>query len=279
MALTSARFRWNSRLSQVEGNNPPMRRGESNHAVRLVQQTLIDCGYSLPVSVRKYGSPDGIYGAETKREAGRYQSDSGLSSDGVVGQNTIRQMDADAAGLGLTEVLPPLPAVARYTVPGLAVVYDQVSPGHTNLCWAYSYAMLYSWKHKQCNEPKALVASLGQPWKGMVDNNRPISSTQVPSFARAGGLRMQPLACYPPSGWVDLLKRNGLIWIWQLNASASMGHIRVLAGVSGDGNTQGTTMYVLDPWKGRRYHETFEQFTRRYEGTAHASLPAQLLHW
>lgn len=278
MALTSPRFRWNSRLQQVENNNPVMRMGEQHHAVRLVQQSLIDLGYSMPVSTQKYNSPDGMFGKESRAKAHQFQSDTaGLSADGVVGKNTIKALDT--ALPQASPVLPSLPARSRYRVPGLSVVYDQVSPGHTNLCWAYSYTMLYSWKHRQCNEVGTLMEQLGQPWKTMYDNNRTIQGSQFPAFARAAGLQCRPLQCYTVSGWVEMLKQSGLIWIGQLNASASMGHIRVLAGVSGDGNVSGTSMYVLDPWLGRRYHETFEQFTRRYEGAASASVPAQLLHW
>ena len=200
-----------------------------------------------------------------------------MQADGVVGQNTIRALDTLLPNA--SPMLPSLPARARYTVPGLAVVYDQVAPGHTLLCWAYSYAMLYSWKHQECNEVGTLMAMLGQPWKRMYDNNRPIRASQVTAFASAGGLQQAPRQCFPVSSWVEMLRQWGLIWIWQLNASASFGHIRVLAGVTGDGNLEGTKMYILDPWLGRRYHETFEQFTRRYEDSAHASLPAQLLHW
>ena len=278
MALTSPRFRWNSRLEHVEKNSPVMRKGEQHHAVRLVQQSLIDLGFPMPTSTKKYGSPDGIYGSETRKKVHQYQSGvSTLSADGVVGKNTIRSLDA--ALPNASPVLPSLPARARYTVPGIKVVYDQVSPGHTNLCWAYSYTMLYSWKHGQCNEVGTLMEMLGNPWKTMYDNNRPIPASRVMAFAQATGLQTEPLACYTVAGWVEQLRRHGLIWIWQLNAGASFGHIRVLAGVTGDGSPDGSKLYILDPWLGRRYHETFEQFTRRYEGTAHASLPAQLLHW
>lgn len=279
MTLTSSRYRWNSRLGRVENNSPVMRSGEQGQAVRLVQQTLIDLGYPMPTTVRKYGSPDGIYGSETTAQIRSYQGDNSLSSDGKVGKNTITALDGDCSANGFSGILPALPARARYMVPGISVTYDQLQRGHTNLCWAYSYTMLYSWKHRECNDAEQVVTALGDPWKRMFDNNRTIGSGQVGNFARAGGLQLGPLQCLTSAGWVELLRAHGLIWIWQLNGGASMGHIRVLAGVSGDGNDSSTRMYILDPWQGRRYYETFEQFTRRYEETAHSSFASQMLYW
>ena len=96
MALSSPRFRWSNRLQQVELNNPPMRHGEKGQAVRLIQQCMIDLSINpMTNSIKRCGSPDGIYGRETKVAVDSYQTSKRLSSDGVVGQNTMRALDVD----------------------------------------------------------------------------------------------------------------------------------------------------------------------------------------
>jgi hypothetical protein len=63
--------------------------------VHLVQMALLDLGYAMPGSTGnvKY-SPDGIYGEETTRVVKQFQKDSRtLSTDGIVGQKTIQELD------------------------------------------------------------------------------------------------------------------------------------------------------------------------------------------
>ena len=91
--LTSPWFRWNDALIAASKNAPPMRKGYVGYAARIIQLALIELGYSMPRTVAKYGSPDGIYGAETKSKVISFQKKHGLSKDGVVGKNTIAKMD------------------------------------------------------------------------------------------------------------------------------------------------------------------------------------------
>src|SRR6516165_719514 len=58
--LQSPRFAGNTRLEAVFDNAPPMSEGESGEPVKIVQQALIDDGFSMPISIRKLGEPDGI---------------------------------------------------------------------------------------------------------------------------------------------------------------------------------------------------------------------------
>lgn len=95
MALTSPRFQPNAALAEVESNGKVLKIGSSGTPVHLVQMALLDLGYSLPVSTAKANySPDGIYGEETRQAVKKFQKDSGtLKDDGVVGQETIRELD------------------------------------------------------------------------------------------------------------------------------------------------------------------------------------------
>ena len=107
----SVHFRGNARLVLVGENNPIMKKGEEGHAVRLVQQALIDLGYKMPATTAKFGSPDGIYGSETKKQVLQFQKDQGLSKDGIVGAQTLARIDDQLVARRVVfKGLPALPA-------------------------------------------------------------------------------------------------------------------------------------------------------------------------
>ena len=93
MAFTSPRFSGNTRLAAAATNNPPMNWGEVGQPVRLVQQALLDLGFSMPHSTSRFGSPDGIFGDETKTQLSAFQRRHGLTADGVAGEQTLAKLD------------------------------------------------------------------------------------------------------------------------------------------------------------------------------------------
>ena len=66
---------------------PTLKKGASGNITRLLQEKLISLGYNC-------GScgADGKFGADTKNAVIAYQKKSGLSADGIVGQNTWRKL-------------------------------------------------------------------------------------------------------------------------------------------------------------------------------------------
>ena len=62
---------------------PVLARGNESYTVRVLQYLLTGNGYSLP----KHGA-DGDFGAETETAVKAFQSDNGLTADGVVGKAT-----------------------------------------------------------------------------------------------------------------------------------------------------------------------------------------------
>lgn len=66
-------------LTRVLSLQSPRLQGED---VLLLQQRLVELGYT------EVGEPDGIFGGMTQTAVVRFQSDSGLSADGIVGQAT-----------------------------------------------------------------------------------------------------------------------------------------------------------------------------------------------
>ncbi len=277
MALNSPRFRWSQRLRQVENNNPPMRLGDRGHAVRLVQQSLIDLGVgALPVSVRKYGSPDGIYGRETRAAVHKFQSGQpGLVADGVVGRNTIRRLDTLLPNANPR--LPALPSRARYIVPGIKPAIAQPT---NNVCWATAYTILRSWKDKTSYQISTVMDMVGAKYRRRFDNNQGLSWGDYPEFCRLARMRSEPLQCLPVSSWVELLRTYGLLFIGAPWLPGPVGgHVRVLEGVTGDGNMGSTWMKIIDPWGGRRYPETLELFNAIYEDGGLQDRKIQIAHF
>ena len=62
---------------------PTCRKGAKGNITKIIQRLLIEKGYKLP----QYGA-DGSFGAETEKAVKAFQSDHGLSVDGIVGKNT-----------------------------------------------------------------------------------------------------------------------------------------------------------------------------------------------
>lgn len=60
-----------------------IKRGNKGTAVKEMQQLLIAAGYSMP----KYGA-DGTFGAESEAALRDFQTDNGLSADGICGPKT-----------------------------------------------------------------------------------------------------------------------------------------------------------------------------------------------
>lgn len=112
MALKSPRFNRSEQLIRASDNNPPLNGGTQGEGVRLLQQALIDSGFPMPISIRRFGSPDGIYGRETKDAVRGFQRQHKLSPDGIAGRGTMAKLDELFPGDG--EPLPPLPGL-KYT--------------------------------------------------------------------------------------------------------------------------------------------------------------------
>src|SRR5687767_12526568 len=94
MALRSPRFAGNARLEAAANNSPTIKWGEQGEAVKILQQAYLDLGFSMPISTKKTGKPDGIFGNETFSVTKAFQSKHTLSPDGIVGRDTMAKLDA-----------------------------------------------------------------------------------------------------------------------------------------------------------------------------------------
>lgn len=108
IVLRSLRFRSDSRLQATANNRPPMRQGERGLAVQKLQKALIDLKFPMPISIRRRGTPDGIYGTETTATVRKFQQKYGLKVDGVVGRNTMSRLDQLFASAPPPPPAPPV---------------------------------------------------------------------------------------------------------------------------------------------------------------------------
>lgn len=91
--LESTLFKDNPTLQNICQNKYPysLHYGSSGEAVKLVQEALMDLGYSLP------SGADGYFGWETMDAVMNFQSDHGFSRDGIVGPCTLEALDSAIA--------------------------------------------------------------------------------------------------------------------------------------------------------------------------------------
>lgn len=260
MTLTSPRFSFDQRLQAAARNAPPLRAGDTGVSVRRLQQGFIDCGFPMPRSTRRYGTPDGIYGGETRQTCIAFQRREHLSQDGSAGRNTLHRLDALLPNNAPS--LPPLPAPPLYVVPGLKTVIAQP----TNLvCWATVYCMMLSWRDQLSYSIEESADAVAIKYGNMVRNNQSLPTAEFGPFIQAAGMRLEPMANLPLSTWGDHLRSYGLLWVGQLNfvgPGAGL-HSRIVEGLVGAEGRE--TMMIIDPAGGRRYQEQWDRFLYKYE--------------
>ncbi len=94
MSLRSKRLRNNSQLQNAADNNPPLRNGSTGSGVRILQDSLVELGYSMPITTNNGKSgADGIFGSETAKTVQAFQADERLSADGIAGRDTLHRLD------------------------------------------------------------------------------------------------------------------------------------------------------------------------------------------
>jgi peptidoglycan hydrolase-like protein with peptidoglycan-binding domain len=254
-------------LQKASENAPPIRWQEQGEAVAILQQAFIDLGFPMPVSTRKTGKPDGIFGSETLTTVKAFQTKYGLKSDGVIGRDTMTKLDGLLPGAGPP---PPKPGgLLPYLVPGLKTVIAQPSPMS---CWATVYCMMRSWKDQASYPIRDAVLRVGQKWANYYDQSFPptkqgLPPTEFGPFLAAANMAHQPMMNLPIDGWARLLRQRGLLWIGAsvtVNPNTGL-HSRILEGMTGDGSPGATQMQIIDPAGGTRYSEPFLIFLAKYE--------------
>ena len=113
MALSYPLFQACPRVQKACANSPWMKWGESSEGVALLQGGLLDVGYTMPISMRAAGRPDGKYGNETYEVVRKFQSDQNLGVDGTAGRQTVTRLDAMLSGRSKPKPKPAPPKPKR----------------------------------------------------------------------------------------------------------------------------------------------------------------------
>ena len=157
------------------------------------------------------------------------------------------------------------PANVTYTVPGLVAVIRQPT---SLVCWATAYAIMRSWKDQASYSIRDAVARVAEKYGIMVDKNQGLPPAEFTPFLSAAGMQHEPMANLTIQGWQNLLKRYGPLWVGTLGvvSPGTYLHSRIIEGMRGNGDADGTWMKIVDPENGSRYEELFRVFLGRYEG-------------
>jgi peptidoglycan hydrolase-like protein with peptidoglycan-binding domain len=121
--LTATRFIGNAVLEEVYDRKRSLRNGDSGVAVRLIQESLIAQGFSLPV----FGA-DSKFGAETERAVRAFQVATGARKiDGIVGSETMQLLNMhDPGGTTTTGPAAGGPAIGPALPPATAAVFSEL---------------------------------------------------------------------------------------------------------------------------------------------------------
>ena len=169
--LQSPTYAGNARLQKAYDNSPTISIGESDtDAVKLVQQGLIDDGFDMPISTRKTGGPDGIFGQETHQTVYQFQTKYSLDRDGVVGRQTMGKLDELAGGRTMPKKEPDIEAtdeaMGEHVVETMDLMNDPVSKSPTSGVW-YDF----NYRHRHEIDPANYPMEESQYKRGYADPN------------------------------------------------------------------------------------------------------------
>jgi len=149
--LQSPRFAGNLRLEAAFDNESYVQIGARGQHVAVLQQALVDAGHPLA----KHGE-DGIFGSETHGALKSYQSERGLRADGIVGQETMGDLDRLYATSPPHPHIPPeLPDICS-----LLLLEQKVQPDENGLV---STAFLTPEQRKAADSLPSRTLPDGQP--------------------------------------------------------------------------------------------------------------------
>ena len=157
------------------------------------------------------------------------------------------------------------------------IAYDvQLVPQQTGMsCWAASAAMIVGWNDQVSIDPSEIAKGIGY-WS-QYKNGLSANDTKMFSY---WGLRPEPPQCYTVDGFAQMLHASGPLWVaGDLGTTGREPHVRVVAGMQGDGTPEGTVLTIHDPWQkgmtqfrspnnGSTYTMTYKEFTENQERLA-----------
>lgn len=157
------------------------------------------------------------------------------------------------------------------------IAYDvELVPQQTGMsCWAAAAAMIVGWNDMVSIDPSEIARGIGY-WS---QYSKGLAASDTTMFAY-WGLRPEPPLCYTVTGFAQMLDAHGPLWVaGDLGATGREPHVRVVAGMQGDGTPDGTILTIHDPWQrgmttfrtpnnGSTYTMTFSEFMANQERLA-----------
>lgn len=176
---------------------------------------------------------DGDFGNKTHRAVVSFQNANWLTPDGVVGKCTWNALTGNEKYNVLHRV-------------------NLVSQPTNDTCWAASTAMLLGLP-TAIKLPPAL-AHLAPPGTGLLNDSAMQNPTHMQEFCNYYRLTLNYPQSYTADGLYDLIKRKpvmaNILWDTSnyVSGAGSSGHMIVIAGIRGNGEEDGTTLRIYDPW-------------------------------
>ena len=149
-----------------------------------------------------------------------------------------------------------------YEVPGIKFALAQPT---SLVCWATVYTMMNCWRRQMSVPIHDAVAAVGARFATMFDNNQALPPADFIPFLRSAGMSHEPMANLTIATWEQKLRNYGLLWVGTMNGDFSGRHSRIIEGMTGNGQPNGTMMKIIDPDGGLRYTEPFMTFLSKYE--------------
>ena len=146
-------------------------------------------------------------------------------------------------------------------------------------CWAAGAAMVVGWRDQVSINPREIARAAGY-WAQYAQGLEPEDTRLLEDV---WGLHTEPGQSYSVEGFRRLLENYGPLW----TAGAEPGpHIRVVAGLHGDGTPEGTKVVIVDPWergmaafrpdnRGARYEETYAAYEAKQSELARSERALQ----
>lgn len=161
----------------------------------------------------------------------------------------------------------------------LNTVYELVPVAQTKSwsCWAAAAAMLYGWKTGVQTSELAMAKLAGPRFEQAFLTNSGLPGVEIARFANSISLRSETPQNYSPTGYNDILKSYGPLWIGTalFSPTVTYRHVRVLRGIVGDGDYETTTAYLVDPDGGTEYEQTVGQLAKELEEIAREDLGSE----
>ncbi len=279
MPLQSIRFKSILQLENAQSNSPAVLRGAVGEGVRAIQQALADLEYPMEDSFAVYGTPDGVFGKETKKRVIEFQEDFFLEPDGKVGRNTINKLDEQFKDEHLPPPIPPIPII-DYRVPGTIRRTNQRHWfGGESLCWAAALTMMFEWRDQKEHNTRDLLDSIGWRFRVLFETNMVMQAGLWGELTRSAGMQALTPTSMTPRDWEKLLRTHGMLWVGAMSGldASAFGHSFIMYGLK-TGLPGEQHVRMINPDGARDWDITYSRFNASYEA-AHTSKYPQVRYF